>query len=139
MVDYSLFPEVPLTQEARVIYVRGIDQPTHKELIQKNYRPVDLMTLPRGSGDEEVKYLFAKLQAYDEGTIPFTEEDRKVLELALRANGCLNPKSMRLNINANIDDKTVDKLLNWGPSRHTLRGSSTVQDAQFSLEDKEPG
>jgi hypothetical protein len=134
------FPELTGSRPRR-IYVQRMDQNTIVQFQNRGYDPVNLMALPRGGDDgaEETVYLYAKLQAMEEGTIEWDELDRKALELALKAHGCLDAKRTNTNLNVSIDAKTAEGLLDWKNSRHTLRGTSTVQNAQFKLEENAPG
>lgn len=122
------FPQRDSTIERRV-FVRGCPPEITAELLSRGYEPVELFTIAR-DGDEktDTEYLFAKAQAIEERTIDTTAEERKALELELRARGHLN-NSTRTNYNVRVDGADALSLLNWDTTRHTLSDNSTVQSA----------
>ncbi|MBH06033.1 MAG: hypothetical protein CMJ20_06895 [Phycisphaeraceae bacterium] len=115
---------------ARTVFVRGLEQDMAEILTERGYTVVELMTMPRNNPVEEQTYLLAKCQAMEEGTIAFTTEDRRTLELAMKSAGLLDSKRTMLNLKVDIDGDDVEKMLNWNNSRHTLAENSTVQAAK---------
>ncbi len=125
----SAFPLLP-PGSSRTIFVRGLAQDIAQELRDRGYTVVELMTLPRSNELEHQQYLLSKSQAVEEGTIEFTTEERRALELEMKAYGLLDSKKTQLNVNVDIDTNDLQKMLNWKDSRHTLADNSTVQAAK---------
>lgn len=127
------FPEhcFPPVAHPRRIFVRGLEPETKDRLESRGYVVVELATLPRQSTDETVTYLLSKAQAIEERTIETSAEERKCLELEMRAYGLLDKRSLALSLDVSADASELDSLLGWGSSRHTLAGNSTVVSAQM--------
>lgn len=123
--------EFPHVGFERKLYVRGLDPKIALELMDRGYVPIELATLARETADDQVLYLLAKAQAIEERTIVTDPEERKCLELEMRAYGLLDKKSMALSLNVNADADELDGLLGWGKSRHTLAENSTVLAANL--------
>ena len=132
----SAFPALP-KGATRTIFVRGLQQDIAQKLGERGYVVVELMTLPRTNPLEHQQYLLSKSQACEEGTIEFTTEERRALELEMKAHGLLDSKKTQLNVNVDIDTNDLQKMLNWTDSRHTLADNSTVQAAKTFKELKE--
>lgn len=125
--DLRSWPLVPKDFRPRALYHRGtFDEPTIEALRAKGYAPIDLLTLPRRTDGEQIEYLKCKAQAIEEGTLKASTEERMQTTLAMQTYGMLNPKSTRLNLNVNVETGTIDDLLAWQSSRHTLRGNTTL-------------
>lgn len=105
------------------------------ELVGKGYYPIDLFSLPRTTEAEKREYLLAKAQALEEQTIELDDNERKVLELEMRAMGMLGQTSKHLNLSLNLDSATASELLSWNSDRHTLAGNSTVQSVRLPKKD----
>ena len=101
-----------------------------QKLGERGYKVVELMTLPRSTPLEHHHYLMAKSQAIEEGTIEYTTEERRALELEMKAHGLLDAKKTQLNVNVDIDTNDLQKMLDWTDSRHTLADNSTVVSAK---------
>jgi hypothetical protein len=114
----------------RTVYVSAEGPEAVSSLEQRGYTVVDIFTLPRETPEDHQRFLLAKMQGVEEGTICSTQKDIRALEVAMRAHGLLDKTSRHLNLNVAVDGQTVEQLLGWSDSRHTLRGNSTVQSAQ---------
>lgn len=123
-------PDVSSAGPPRRIYVDGVVRIELEALKKLGYEPVELMSLPRENEAQQLAYIRAKLQAYEERTIPASEEDRKRLELEARAWGMLGTKTRQLNVNVDASSEDVDRLLQWDTGRHTLAGNTTAVFAQ---------
>ena len=124
-VDLSCFPATG-RERKRIIYVRGLDPALNTELDGRGYMAIELNSLPRESSEDQVQYLLAKCQAIEERTITTDPEERKCLELEMRAYGLLDSRSVALKLDVSADMQQIEGLLGWGKSRHTLAGNSTV-------------
>ena len=123
-------PDISGKGRPRRIYVDNIDRDLLELLIERNYEPVELMALPRETEPDQLAYLRAKLQAYEERTVWASEEDRKRLELEARAWGMLGARTRQLNVNVDAASDDIMRLLDWDPGRHTLSGNTTAVFAQ---------
>ena len=113
----------------RRIYVQNLPPDDRELLIAKGYEPVELLSLPRATDEENCSYIRAKLQAIEEGTVDCTEEGRKRLELEARAYGLLDAKRRQFAVHVSKTDD-LERLLDWDPGRHTLAQNSTAIWAQ---------
>lgn len=123
-------PDVSSAGRRRRIYVDNSPSDEREELIARGYEPIELMSMPRESEPDQLAYLRAKLQAYEERTIWASEEDRKRLELEARAWGMLGARNRQVNVNVDASSEDVERLLNWDSGRHTLAGNTTAVFAQ---------
>lgn len=112
---------------ARPLYFLGLDELDRADLQAKGYAPLSVFELPRLTPQDEVNYLLAKAQGIEEGTIVAGENDLKVLELEMKANRMLGQKHTVMRVNIDMGKKAAQDLLDdWRPSRHTLRGNTTI-------------
>jgi hypothetical protein len=111
--------------------VSGLDQATKQWLAGRGYNPIELMTLPRETVDDHRQYLLARCQGMAEGTIMFSDDDRKVLELEMRTYGMLNPTSTSMSIQVKCNAEDINSMMNWTASRHTLANNSTSIAAEL--------
>lgn len=131
MLDLAMMPALPDGMTRR-LYVRCIDATLWDSLLSKGYEVVDLFSLPRNTDEENVAYLKAKAQALEENTVEFNREERMALELEMKAAGLLERDAGAGDGKVTLTG-TVEELLSWGNSSHTLRDNSTVQSAQSPL------
>ena len=128
--------DTPEGDLGRPVYFEWLHPVDRALLITRGYRPYALMELPRGTPAAEEAYLLAKAQALEEGTAPSSKLQVLAVELQMKANKMLE-KGSNVRVNVNVGKKDVAALLaGWGSSRHTLRGNTTIHDAQVSV--KEP-
>lgn len=128
-LDLLRFPELP-PGSARPVYFDALSQADLAELARRGYAPRLLMSLPRGTPKDEAEYLLAKAQAMEEGTVPATKVLRETLELEMKANRMLGQKSFVARLDVKADKSDIRALLEtWTSSRHTLRGNSTIVEA----------
>jgi hypothetical protein len=112
----------------RRVYVDRATKEEVESLIASGLEPVELLTLPRDTPEDDRKYLLAKAQAMEEGFAECTFQACKILELEMKAAGMLSEKSRNLNLHVHTDAETLDKLLDWGHSRHALRANTPMED-----------
>lgn len=113
----------------RTVYVHGAPTREAEILRGRGYSVVEVNTLPRNSEQEHLRYLLAKAQGVEEGTIEVDQEGRKVLELEMRAYGLLDKRTTSLNLQVHTTSEEVSQIFGWGHSRHTLVDNSTQQGA----------
>jgi hypothetical protein len=123
-------PDVSQMGRRRRVYVDGLGPAAHEGLARRGYEAIELMSMPRTTEADQLAYLRAKLQAFEERTVEASEEDRKRLELEARAWGMLGTRQRRVNVNVEASSEDIDKLLDWDPTRHTLSGNTTAVFAQ---------
>ena len=111
----------------RIVYHQDLSAEKVRELEERGFEVVDLMTLPRETDDDKRTYLWAKAQAIDEGLCPISMQTAKVMELQMRALGMLGKRDDIVSDSTVDNEDSVEILLRWQPSRHTLKGNSTVQ------------
>jgi len=128
IVDPSALPPVPLEHQPRKIFFSVLDADQIDHLESLGYQPEILLTMPRSSHAEQVDYLLAKCQGIEEGTVEASRDQRLALVTMMQAYGLLDRRGQMLNINCNVTKETLEGMLNWGQSRHTLTGNSTVQN-----------
>ncbi len=129
-IDLSRFPSRP-GLEPRPVYFDNLSDHDRQALIDRGYSPRCLLELPRGTPAEETEYLLAKAQAVEEGTAYANKLTAQILELEMKANKLLNDRTPNVRVNLNVGKQDVRELLaSWGSSRHTLRGNTTIQEAQ---------
>lgn len=131
------FPPLPSTSSnlGRPLYFRVLHPEDKRALEDRGYNPRLLFELPRGAPQAEVDYLLAKAQALEEGTVPNRgKTDVMLVELQMKANRMLDSKNSNVRVNLNLGKRDIGELLSsWGQSRHTLRGNTTIQEAQKVL------
>lgn len=133
-LDQAHFPVVPKEARPRSLYFKML-APLDRAMLQEHgYAPLCLLELPRGTPEQEVAYLMAKVQGIEEGTVIVSESEVKALELEMKAYNLLSQKHMVVRFN--FSDKQKGKSLaevfdSWGQSRHTLRGNSTIAGMQL--------
>lgn len=125
--DVLSLPPVPEENRPRKIFFNALDYEEEEYLRSNGYSPTILFTMPRNTHVEQIDYLLAKCQAMEEGTIPFSRDQRLALVSQMQAFGLLDKKGQMLNLNCNVDGETLQSILGWSKSRHTLAGNSTVQ------------
>lgn len=133
-VDMEAFPEVPVEARPRSVYFRKVSALDRAALKNHGYAPVCLMELPRGTPEQEIAYLMAKMQGVEEGTVVVGDNELKALEIEMKAYNLLSQKHMvvRFNFSDRQKHKSLDDIFaTWKNSRHTLRGNSTVQGMQL--------
>lgn len=117
VVDWSLFPALPEGVE-RTLYCTGdIGEEALKLLNEKGYTLVDPRTMSRDGVDQIHNCINAWLQGMSEGTIPYSPERRRALELELRSHGLLVNRSIKLEGSMTIENADLEQLLTLG-SRH---------------------
>ena len=130
-----------LRTPGRPLYFGAALHPDDKqELEKRGYIPRLLFELSRGSPQAEVDYLMAKAQALEEGTAQgvIRKTDVMLVELQMKANKMLDQRTPNVRVSVNLGKQDVKELLaGWGQSRHTLRGNTTIQEAQKKLGSKE--
>lgn len=135
-LDLRRFPARNPGLESRRVYFDAIDDIDRQALAARGYEAICLLELARGSPAEETDYLLAKAQAVEEGTAFATKLTAAVLELEMKANKMLNDRTPNVRVNLNVGKQDVKALLaSWGSSRHTLRGNTTIQEAQVSTKE----
>mgnify|MGYP001593506957 CR=1 FL=1 len=128
------FPHRVLT-EPRPVYFEVLEDEQRKALIQRGYLPVMLFDMPRGLPHHEVEYLFAKAQAIEEGTAYANKTILDALDAQMKANKMIGAKNVVVRVNVSDKQTDVAALLSgWGTSRHTLRGNTTISEAQLLME-----
>lgn len=128
--------DTPEGDLGRPVYFEWLHPGDRTLLVARGYYPRALMELPRGTPAAEEAYLLAKAQALEENTAPNSKLQVMAVELQMKANKMLE-KGSNVRVNVNVGKKDVAALLaSWGASRHTLRGNTTIHDAQVSV--KEP-
>lgn len=117
------FPKLAAETIGRKVFFEEPPEYIHA-LVERGYEVVLLATLPRRDSNEEREYLRAKLQGVEEGTI----KTDKVLLAALQAAIALEfgPKATFTSAEPKAQD-SLDELLDWKPTRHTLKGNTTIQ------------
>lgn len=129
-VDLWRFPERARHLDPRPVYFGALHPEDRAELQARGYHPQTLMELPRGTPVDEERYLLAKAQAIEELTFPGLKIPTVALELQMKANRMLE-KGANVRVNVKMGSGDVMHLLqSWGNSRHTLRGNTTIQEAQ---------
>lgn len=127
MADIWKLPAVPEEDRPRRLYFAMLlSDEEESQLEGLGYEAVNLFSLPRRNHAEEVKYLLAKAQAYEEGTIPASQEDRHQLTLLMKAYGLLDTKKEQLNLNITATKRDLDTILGWKNSHHTLRNNTNI-------------
>lgn len=133
-VDLEVFPEVPTEARPRAVYFKMLTLLDRTALKNRGYIPTCLLELPRGTPEQEVAYLMAKVQGIEEGTIIASEAEVKALELEMKAYNLLSQKHVvvRFNLGEKQKGKSLEEVFNtWQSSRHTLRGNSTIAAMQL--------
>lgn len=114
----------------RPLYFKKLGEGEKADLAKRGYAAVSVFELARGAVQDEVNYLLAKAQGIEEGTIFASEAEIELLELEMRANRMLGTRNVVTRVTVNARDRDVKELLaSWRSSRHTLRGNSTVVEA----------
>jgi len=109
----------------RYRYYQGITIDDIAEVIKLGFEPVDISKMPRNTDSENEKYLLAKLQGVEEGTIAISEDQLKALDMELKVAG-MYKGTTRTTYNVSVDASIESLLADWKDSRHTLRKNSTV-------------
>lgn len=139
-INLDGFPPVPVEARPRRIYLQILSPLDAEALRGRGYDPMSLLQLPRGTPEHESTYLLARAQAIEEGTYVADKPQMRALELQMKANGMLTSKGVQLRVALTGDVKDAEGILkNWGASRHTLRGNSTVTAAAVSLKQLKGG
>lgn len=129
----------PVTHCRKTLFVATDEPMLLEELEQKGYEVLDVRALPR-TNTQEIQYAIAAwLQGMVEGTIAPDEERRKTLELEARLHGLLVQQTSRTETSISLDSQTIDKLLDFGPSKHTMHSVSMKQIEHAKLEAITPG
>ncbi len=132
-INLDLFPELPEANRPRALYFSNpLPALEVGALVRRGYEPVQLITLPRRTEREHQEYLLARAQGLTEGTIQASEEDRFRLRLEMEAHGLFKNTGVSVKVNLKGDD--MKALFNWEPSRHTLRGNTTIVGQNLSSE-----
>ena len=125
-LDLARFPR--LAGGRRRLYFEGIHPLDKEELALRGYDAVEVLALPRTNELEQIQACLARLQGAEEGTLRLDKDQRDVIGTQLKAYGAFDSDFMNIDVSS-TDKKTVEQLLNWSRSTHTLRGNSTVQGA----------
>jgi hypothetical protein len=116
-----LLESTPILGDAKVVYVdESVPAEDLVTLSKRGYELIDVRHLPRNTPEQNRRAIQAWLQGMAEGTIERDEEVRKTLELSAKMDGLLIQRSMRVNVDASLSSETLDALLSFAPSRHTL-------------------
>ena len=119
--DWSALPE----GIAKTIFVDYAVAKLEQIYLEKaGYKVVDVRTLPRETPEQNKKAVQAWLQGMADGTIEADDEKRKNLELSAKLDGLLVNKSVSMKLNSDVTKDTLDELLDFGSSRHTLKQAS---------------
>lgn len=102
----------------RKLYVAGLSKDDRALLVARNYEPIDVLGLPRDTPEKDQRAIEAWLQGMSEGSITLDEERRKTLMDEAKVKGYLVTKSVREV--KHTADSTLEGMLNFGGSRHTL-------------------
>jgi hypothetical protein len=118
----------------RQIYHEGLEPEGVERLIELGYDPIDVRNLPTDTVDSEKSQVFALLQGISEGTIEGTQTRVKSLEVRARALGMLDHRRVTLNAHIGVTSDTLEKLLDFGPSRFLLRDTTVqkIRDAEMA-------
>ncbi len=125
-MNHDDYPELPFDARPRRLFFEQSPPELDKlALERKGYEVVLLITMPRRSKVEHHEYLLARAQGITEKTIEADEEDRFRLRLEMEAHGLFKGGgvNVRLNLTGAEDFKA---LFSWDPSRHTLKGTTTI-------------
>lgn len=126
-IDVDRFPPLPEEARPRELFFNSTLSPLDEAALRgRGYEPVQLITLPRRTDQEQGIYFLKKLQGLEEGTCEGGEEERMRTRLGMEAYGLLNNKSVRLNLNVDVKEHDIKALLTFGQDRHTLRGNTTI-------------
>jgi hypothetical protein len=130
-IPKEILDNFPPVTTKRTLYFDKLSSEVEDELITRGYNVVRILTLPRELPGDNIRYLDAKAQGIEEGTIQCTAIQFRTLELEMKAAAMLNNSKQNTNINVKMTGKDLDELLGWGKSRHTLRGNTTVVEAEI--------
>jgi hypothetical protein len=123
------FPAIKLPGgEKRKVYFDQVPE-FWPELIERGYEPVLLFTMPRNDEFEERTYLKAKLQAVEEGTASANKEQLAALKTAIDLNFPKGVLTLTPTVHAG---EGALEALDWGKSRFTLRGNTTMLPTTFT-------
>jgi hypothetical protein len=91
------------------------------------YDVIDVRTMSKNSDAEKRDYLVGTLEGMSSGTIGYSDDRRKALELEAKILGLMVSKSMKLDIKANIAEKNIDELLDMAGGKKLLLRKSTPE------------
>lgn len=109
-----------------MLYTLSLPEGVAEGLAEKGYETIDVRSLPRESHKEHMVAIEAWLRGMNEGTIPSDEERRKGLELEAKIHGMLVNRSVKVEAKTEIDQETLEVLLDFGPNKHVLQ-NTTIQ------------
>lgn len=128
-IDVSAYPVVPKKNRPRHIVFRFLSEDEVEELIEKGYKPVQLMQLPTNSKMATQEYHRYMLQGVMDGTIQPSKEQTAVLTPALKILAEMSDSEGL----SSTSEETLESILGWSASRHQL-SETTMMPVEKVLE-----
>ena len=125
MIDVKLLPNLK-KKATRTLYFEFLNEEDRAALEKKNFCPVITFEMPRESEGDHQNYLMALLQGMTDGTIEYSKGRLESAELEMKARQMLG-KDFRMIESGEVKNN-VEELWNWGQSRYTIQGNSTIVD-----------
>jgi hypothetical protein len=125
-INLELFPPVPDHARPKRLVFDTLPASDLTILTDRGYEPVLLFHTPRRDLHEDVIYLGLLMQGVAEGTVVIDKSRESGLHYELRTKGLLNAKAPPLNPHAKQTERTLDELLDWNESPHTMAATTIV-------------
>lgn len=125
-LDLAFWPLVPMDARPRDLVFDALHAEDVDALKRRGYNPILLVTLPRRNAAEQQEWRLRVMQGVTEGTVVLDKSRSEGLYYDLKTHGHLDKRQFSGEEKASVDPVDLKAALNWGQSRHTFAGNTTL-------------
>lgn len=129
-LDLDMFPFIPKDTAPRKIVFDHLPPVDVGALERRGYKVALLRALPRESARDNIDFLLSLLQGVTDGTVEMSKQRGEATFLEMKARGLFADRTGTLVLTAKQVGEDVQSILDWGDSRHTLAGNTTIVPTQ---------
>jgi len=125
-LDVTVFPEVEEQHRPRtIVFDRFTDQQAAL-LKNKGYQPVALISLPRSTKVDNIRWMKYILQGVSDGTVELDKARSEAVTLEMKMRGLLTGKEQNVDDDGIVADDSLESIFDWTQSKHQLEGTTTT-------------
>lgn len=125
-LDPMEWPEVPKENRPRELVFDTLHDDDVQMLERRGYKPILLRTLPRRTEQEQQEWRLRIMQGVAEGTVQLDKSRSEGLFYDLKSHGHLDKRQFSGEVKPQVDPADLRAALNWGSSRHSFAGNTTM-------------
>lgn len=125
-LDLAMWPVVPKSAQPREVVFDTLHEDDLEALVRRGYTPILLRILPRRTESEQQEWRLRIMQGVAEGTVSLDKSRSEGLFYDLKSHGHLDKRQFSGEVKPQVDPQDLRAALNWGASRHSFAGNTTM-------------